>query len=76
MMAYAGTRKGAEALGIKTKNLFIEKSELPEPFKSSKLNCAQLEDLLCMCKDVFNKKNVDGLTFDECCVKIFKNVSC
>lgn len=48
---HAGTKKGAEKLlGYRIKKGFIDKSELPEPFKSSKLDCAELEDILCIYK--------------------------
>ncbi len=48
---HAGTRKGAERLfGMRIKKKFIDKSELPEPFKSSDLDCIQLEDILCIYK--------------------------
>ncbi len=48
---HAGTREGAERLfGMRIKKKFIEKSELPEPFKSSELDCAELEDVLCIYK--------------------------
>lgn len=48
---HAGTKKGAEKLFRKRiKKRFIDKSELPEPFKSSELDCAELEDILCIYK--------------------------
>lgn len=51
---HAGTKKGAEKLfGKKLSKRFIEKSELPEPFKSSELDCAELEDVLCIYKARF-----------------------
>lgn len=48
---HAGTKKGADKLfGKRIKKRFIDKSELPEPFKSSELDCAELEDILCIYK--------------------------
>jgi hypothetical protein len=51
---HAGTKIGAEKLfGKRIKKRFIDKSELPEPFKSSVLDCAELEDILCIYKSRF-----------------------
>lgn len=50
---HCGTRKGAKLIlgKISTKTVF--KSDLPEPLKSSDLECWELEDLFCLRKKVF-----------------------
>ena len=51
---HAGTRKGLEKLlKGKVKSKFLKKGDLPEPFKSSDLNCHEIEDILCIYKDKF-----------------------
>ena len=48
---HAGTKEGVEKLlGKRISKRFIEKSDLPEPFKSSELSCADLEALFCIYK--------------------------
>lgn len=50
---HAGTKKGAERLlGRKLMINSIGKNELPEPFINSELDCAELEDILCIYKAV------------------------
>lgn len=45
---HTGTRLGAQkVLGRKIKSADLERSELPDIFQDSRLNCADLEDILC-----------------------------
>lgn len=51
---HAGVREGAQHLGIDTRRkATIAKEDLPEPFAASNLSCTELEDLLCLAKDLF-----------------------
>ncbi len=51
---HAGTKKGFEKLlKVKAKNKFLNKGDLPEPFRSSDLDCHAIEDILCIYKDKF-----------------------
>lgn len=47
---HAGTRKGVEKLIGKVVDSKISKDQLPEPFKSSNLSAAELEDIMCIYK--------------------------
>jgi hypothetical protein len=48
---HAGTRKGAEALGLDPRRKTIEMDELPEPMR--RLSAREAEDVLCMYKSDF-----------------------
>lgn len=50
---HAGTKTGLHKLIGKFKGKTINKSQLPEPFKSSNLGCYELEDVLCIYKKKF-----------------------
>lgn len=50
---HAGTREGLNKLIGNFKGNTINKNQLPEPFKSSNLNCYEMEDLLCIYKARF-----------------------
>ena len=53
---HAGTKKGLEnLLGQKVKSRCFNKSDLPEPLKSSTLSCHEIEDILCIYKDRLKK---------------------
>lgn len=56
---HAGTKKGAEKLlGKRLKIKFLKKEDLPSPFQADELTPAEIEDILCIYKDKFDK--VDG----------------
>ena len=46
---HAGTRRGAKALGINPKEVYVTKEELPKPFRS--LKPREIEDCLCIYED-------------------------
>jgi len=50
---HCGTRTGAKLILGKISTKTILKSDLPEPLKSSDLECWELEDLFCIRKKVF-----------------------
>ena len=50
---HAGTKTGLKKLNGKFKGKTITKNQLPEPFKSSSLDCYELEDVLCIYKNEF-----------------------
>lgn len=61
---HAGTRKGAKKLLGKITKSFLLKSDLPEPFQTSKLSYGDIENILCIYKDAFSD-NLDILTAEE-----------
>lgn len=48
---HRGTRTGAEILLGKIKESYITISQLPQPFQTSNLTAAEIEDVLCIYKD-------------------------
>lgn len=57
---HAGTRIGAEKLlGRPIKKRHIDRTELPSPFHDKTLTNAEIEDILCIYKDKFNKVEID-----------------
>jgi len=53
---HAGTKIGAEKiLGKPLKQKFINRTDLPNPFQNENLNNAEIEDILCIYKDRFEK---------------------
>lgn len=53
---HAGTKTGAEIiLGRRLKEKFINRTDLPNPFQNENLNNAEIEDILCIYKDRFEK---------------------
>ena len=72
---HAGTKEGAAFLGNNCKGNSILKSDLPEPFCSCELSCADLENLLCICKKLFNSI-MPKTEFELCCQNVFKEACC
>lgn len=52
---HAGTRTGAKRLGLYRGQEYLEPQELPEPLQQ--LSPAQVEDCLCIYKEMFNKSS-------------------
>ena len=52
---HAGTRDGAEALGISSEEDVIDPNRLPEEFQE--LEPYEIEDVLCIYKDILKKEN-------------------
>lgn len=53
---HAGTKKGAEKiLGKRLSQKFIHRTELPNPFHNKNLSNDEIEDILCIYKDRFEK---------------------
>lgn len=53
---HAGARLGAKGLLGELHSEVLNKSELPEPFRSDDLSCYELEDILCIYKAIFNHR--------------------
>ncbi|WP_282774577.1 hypothetical protein [Phaeodactylibacter xiamenensis] len=59
---HAGTKKGAEKLlGMKLRDKCIRKVDLPAPFQTDELTPAEIEDILCIYKDRFDKVEIEKI---------------
>ncbi len=57
---HAGTKKGAKnLLGKRLKDKFIRKADLPSPFQINDLTPAEIEDILCIYKNKFDKMEIE-----------------
>ena len=51
---HAGTKEGAKKLNVKTSSKDILKSQLPVQFQRKDLSCLEIEDILCIYKDILD----------------------
>jgi hypothetical protein len=71
---HAGTKEGAEELLGKTSSNDILKSKLPEQFQRKDLSCLEIEDILCIYKDILDP-SLDQKSFYLGLVKISSKYS-